>query len=99
MNGTEATKIIRKKGFVGPIYAVTGDAFDKDQMAFLKAGAGSYSFNFLSYRLTASLPDRVFMKPVNTRELLKAICQTFPFVKLQATRTSRVDKKCQKKSH
>mmetsp|Transcript_21743 Transcript_21743/g.31644 ORF Transcript_21743/g.31644 Transcript_21743/m.31644 type:complete len:864 (+) Transcript_21743:98-2689(+) len=39
MNGIEATRIIREKGFLGCIIAVTGNAMDDDVQEFLDVGA------------------------------------------------------------
>eukprot|EP00602_Paraphysomonas_sp_CaronLab_P004766 CAMPEP_0185022188 /NCGR_PEP_ID=MMETSP1103-20130426/4919_1 /TAXON_ID=36769 /ORGANISM="Paraphysomonas bandaiensis, Strain Caron Lab Isolate" /LENGTH=619 /DNA_ID=CAMNT_0027554155 /DNA_START=516 /DNA_END=2371 /DNA_ORIENTATION=+ len=39
MNGIEATRIIREKGFMGCIIAVTGNAMDDDVQEFLDVGA------------------------------------------------------------
>ena len=38
-NGIEATRIIREKGFMGCIIAVTGNAMDDDVQEFLDVGA------------------------------------------------------------
>jgi CheY-like chemotaxis protein len=39
MNGPEATNQIRKLGYKGPIFGVTGNALPSDMEIFIKAGA------------------------------------------------------------
>jgi CheY-like chemotaxis protein len=38
MNGSDATAEIRKMGYEGPIFGVTGNALPEDQLAFLASG-------------------------------------------------------------